>query len=639
MSDPGDTMLVMAEIERERHSGGDEGRSRSAADRAHHGGSGRSARPGGEPGNTGRVLLPPLPGEVLPRGARPTRMERMFDVRWEEVPGSQETRERLLHELGRSDEELSGIEAGMLATLVAHETPWEDRLHAQAGSAGLLADLEGLDLEELDEGALVEVAAAAQRVASRAQQIQLRAAATLTAREPMNPQVLAEHTTGPAGVAGDCLALRLRCSKRQGHDLVRRGHQLSTYLTRTEEALAAGAIDLARAVAIADGVEHVPWQIALAVEDEVIERAPDRTPAQVRADVAAALIAVDPDEAHARAERRRHERRVSRPRAHPDGVASVRVEGPVGDVLALDLALDGAARAAKASGDARTLEQLRFDALTSLGHHALATGALETGALESGALETGALDTPTAPTPPAEQSGPNARWPVATRNGHRPSVHVTMSLEQLVPEPVEVRADPRCGNSTSHRPERTTGRPPEGATDPGTPIPVSEVPVLEGYGPIAPATARALAAGGIWRRLVTDPLTGSPVDIGTTRYTPPTAMADRIRARDRTCVRPGCTHPASEAQLDHTTAYNHGGHTSDANLGALCTRDHLIKTHGDFTLTQPEPGIFEWATPTGHRYRRERDGTTTDLTPARNHRRHHEKRSDSHASDDDNPPF
>ncbi|QOR71181.1 DUF222 domain-containing protein [Ruania alkalisoli] len=546
----------------------------------------------------------------------------MFDAWWEEVPGSQETRERLLRELGRSEAELSGIEAGMLATLVAHETPWQDRLHAQAGSAGLLADLEGLDLEQLDEAGLVEVAAAAQRVASRAQQIQLRAAATLTSREPMNPQVLAEHTTGPAGVAGDCLALRLRCSKRQGHDLVRRGHQLSTYLTRTEEALAAGVIDQARAVVIADGVEHVPWQVAIAVEGEVIERAPGRTPAQLRADVAAALIAVDPDEAHARAQRRRHERRVTRPRAHPDGVASLRVEGPVGDVLALDLALDGAARAAKASGDTRTLDQLRFDALTGLGHHALATGT----------LQTGALDTPTAPTPPTEQSGQNeqsgrsgsnAGWPVATRNGHRPSVHVTMSLEQLLPEPLEGATGHQGGSSASHRPEHTTGRPPEdatgrtleGATDPGAPIPIGQVPVIEGYGPIDPATARALAAGGIWRRLVTDPLTGSPVDIGTTRYTPPAAMADRIRARDRTCVRPGCTHPASEAQLDHTTAYNDGGHTSDANLGALCTRDHLIKTHGDFTLTQPEPGIFEWTTPTGHRYRRERDGTTTDLTP------------------------
>src|SRR5690554_2017850 len=48
----------------------------------------------------------------------------------------------------------------------------------------------------------------------------------------------------------------------------------------------------------------------------------------------------------------------------------------------------------------------------------------------------------------------------------------------------------------------------------------------------------------------------------------------------------------------------------------MCTRDHQFKTISAFTVTQPEPGIFEWTTPTGHVYRRDRDGTTTML-PAR----------------------
>ncbi|UFU05160.1 hypothetical protein [Ruania halotolerans] len=50
------------------------------------------------------------------------------------------------------------------------------------------------------------------------------------------------------------------------------------------------------------------------------------------------------------------------------------------------------------------------------------------------------------------------------------------------------------------------------------------------------------------------------------------------------------------------------------NLGSLCIRDHLLKTHGNFTVEQVEPGIFEWRTPSGHRYRRERDGSTVLLS-------------------------
>ena len=46
-----------------------------------------------------------------------------------------------------------------------------------------------------------------------------------------------------------------------------------------------------------------------------------------------------------------------------------------------------------------------------------------------------------------------------------------------------------------------------------------------------------------------------------------------------------------------------GGRTSADNLGALCRRDHLLKTHGGFGLRQVAPGVFEWTTPTGHRYK------------------------------------
>src|SRR5699024_797129 len=138
--------------------------------------------------------------------------------------------------------------------------------------------------------------------------------------------------------------------------------------------LARGTIDARRARVIADGLDHVAWQVAMAVEDQVLPRAADRTIAQLRSDVSRALIAVDADEAARRARERVSKRRVSRPKAETDGMASMRLEGPAADVLALDTALHATAKSAKAAGDERSLDQLRFDALAGIAHRALATG-------------------------------------------------------------------------------------------------------------------------------------------------------------------------------------------------------------------------------------------------------------------------
>ncbi|OKL54891.1 hypothetical protein BSZ39_01545 [Bowdeniella nasicola] len=104
-----------------------------------------------------------------------------------------------------------------------------------------------------------------------------------------------------------------------------------------------------------------------------------------------------------------------------------------------------------------------------------------------------------------------------------------------------------------------------------------EVPWLDVYGPISPAVAILLAAGGTWRRLVTDTLTGEVLDIGRTRYRPPAAIADAVRIRDRFCRGPGCTRTRN-LELDHIKPWAVGGTTSVANLHLLCKRCHRLKT-------------------------------------------------------------
>ena len=127
-------------------------------------------------------------------------------------------------------------------------------------------------------------------------------------------------------------------------------------------------------------------------------------------------------------------------------------------------------------------------------------------------------------------------------------------------------------------------------------------------------TAWALAAGGTWRRLVTDPASGTVVDVGRTRYRPPAGLADLVRARDRACVFPTCQTPAERCDIDHLTAWSQGGTTSLDNLVVLCEAHHRLKHTPGWALTRDQAsGTLSWHTPDKTVYQRHPDGTITRL--------------------------
>jgi hypothetical protein len=128
---------------------------------------------------------------------------------------------------------------------------------------------------------------------------------------------------------------------------------------------------------------------------------------------------------------------------------------------------------------------------------------------------------------------------------------------------------------------------------------------LAGYGPIPAAVARDLAAGGTWRRILTDPATGRPLDYGTTRYRSPAHLAGLVITRDQTCHFPGCRVPAHRCDLDHTIPHNpvnDTGPTSDFNLGPRCRHHHRVKQTPGWSVTQHPDGCTSWKTPSGHVY-------------------------------------
>jgi hypothetical protein len=130
---------------------------------------------------------------------------------------------------------------------------------------------------------------------------------------------------------------------------------------------------------------------------------------------------------------------------------------------------------------------------------------------------------------------------------------------------------------------------------------------LAGNGPACATLVRDLLANPdcavTLRRLVTDPITGHLLDYGRRTYAIPRALRDYITARDKACRFPGCNRRADHCQIDHAKAWNDGGHTSPANLGALCTRHHQLKTHAGWDITDSRPdGSCTWTSPQGRRY-------------------------------------
>jgi hypothetical protein len=125
---------------------------------------------------------------------------------------------------------------------------------------------------------------------------------------------------------------------------------------------------------------------------------------------------------------------------------------------------------------------------------------------------------------------------------------------------------------------------------------------LAGYGAIPASVARALASDGKWKRFITDPQTGALLDYGRETYQPPQALIDFLIARDRTCRFPGCRRSAALSDLDHAQSWEDGGTTSLDNLGALCRRHHLLKTHGGWGIESRADGSCTWTSPLGKIY-------------------------------------
>ncbi|GAB2743245.1 HNH endonuclease signature motif containing protein [Sinomonas soli] len=493
---------------------------------------------------------------------------------------------------------VDGVDSGLFASpeelevFPASVVRAELREMAAAGLVRRLVRLEQLEADRLAEQAAV-----------------LGALVDLCAGDGTDPLRTAEA----ASIAASEVSAALKVSARTARGLVVEALSLSDPAAAPVlAALAAGRLSRRRAKTVLDAAVPVPPARLAAFLTAAVEAAcpadPDRIPSPAALTRRLRRLVEDhADEpfttrkAHAAAGRR-----VDLDPA-PDGMCWLTAYLPLEHGAAIDTRLEAIARSLHAPGEARTLPQLRADALADL----LTTDLLTAGAAPPGAPDPAALSGAAALSQPAALS--RAGVPDApAAPGLAPRAEYGVPAGSVGP----ARSGVRC--------EVLLVLP--AATAAGTADTPAE---LLGYGPLDPAAARLLAAdAATWTRLWADPATGAPLAIGRTRYAPTAAMRRYLGARDAACRFPGCDRPAATTEADHTIEWHAGGHTAAANLALLCREHHRLKTRGHWTLTQTDttqtgtiphgapapapapappqpvepPGTLRWTSPAGLAY-------------------------------------
>jgi hypothetical protein len=138
---------------------------------------------------------------------------------------------------------------------------------------------------------------------------------------------------------------------------------------------------------------------------------------------------------------------------------------------------------------------------------------------------------------------------------------------------------------------------------------------LSGYGPITADAARRIAADATLRRLITDPSSGRPIDLGR-KYKPSKLIKDLVIAAQPRCSMIGCSRPAYQCELDHLKEHNRGGATNPDNLQPLCKLHHQLKTKKRWKVGVNADGTLTWTSFLGSSYtKHEQDPLTSDPDP------------------------
>ncbi len=177
--------------------------------------------------------------------------------------------------------------------------------------------------------------------------------------EAPNPQDIFETASSEVQAA-------LSLTRRSADVQVELAFLLCERLPAVWEALHAGLIDLPRARVLSDLTMPLPRELARQVCDTALERAPSLTTGQLRAHLQRLIISVDPAAAMERFEQKLEERRVFSEQGE-DGTANLYgLNLPPAETNRAMRRINRLARALKAKGDRRRIDQIRADILLDL---------------------------------------------------------------------------------------------------------------------------------------------------------------------------------------------------------------------------------------------------------------------------------
>jgi Domain of unknown function (DUF222) len=454
---------------------------------------------------------------------------------------------------------------------------------------------------------------------------------------------------------------------------------LTSRLPRTMAELKAGRLGYARAAKIAhhakkvtdhhydqaierglspETAEEVASATGARLEEAILERATSMLPWDLEQALIATVMLIDPAFAIAQRKTNHRGRGVSHRTNPGEGTGDLFARLPAAEALAIYTTLDAYARRFRDTGDPRTLDELRADALMGIFFDKIDRSGPETeaddridddGSMDHGSridsdgvadddscgddddsIDDDSIDDDSiddGETHPAscidDAAGDRIRPDCSSDDVEEASGGTARDVRSRGDADAPALADRAAADENTSAGSGVGGswtmrsRPPVSrlrtevhvTVELSTLMGLNDRPgELAGHGPIDAEYARALAFGpeSTWRRLVTDPLSGQLLDLGRTRYRPPAALADHVRTRDTSCRTPGCSRPAAACDLDHVIAYPAGA-TSDDNLHAKCRRDHRIKHEGRWrheVSTNPDhpPHTIVLTSPMGEQY-------------------------------------
>ena len=466
----------------------------------------------------------------------------------------------------------------------AQHHPWE----SIAPGPVLAQVIAAIDPNSLDASARVSYLQATDRLIGWAHVQQARALVSVdgAVREATSPGP-GMSTSHQASYVADEVAAALHIAARTATTKVNAATAILRDWPRLGEAIESGALTIAQAREIYEGVHVLSGKLdedGLDLSERavlgLIRIAGELSPARLRERVARMVASLDPGAAARR--RRRSVRELTDVSiwAEPDGMACIAARGLSMDALALHDLITARAKTLRAGAcpdDDRTMGQWRYAALLAA----------------FGIAPVGMPVVSTFAPSPTDSVSTDARLTDALSGPHtvieapRPQVRVVIPLDTLLGL----------------------------AQTPGD---------LEGYGPIDPELARALAADADWIRWVTDGVGDVLIDEGRRRF-PGARLARFLRARDRLCKHPSCGVRSRHCDADHLpVSYADGGRTSAMTMAPTCPRHNRHRATSRWTfvderphdpLGSPDP---TWISPLGRRYQSPPPRPlATDIVPRR----------------------